>query len=333
VPSWWFAVCLATGCASSVDVPAHIERSADLVTIDPIDRDHLARLVADADARPHDEAPQFRAGIEHAHATLVGHLEHQRTAERYLLRAHELDPGCSPATLVLARFLNLRASVLDLSRVDLQAELYRVALDSDAPRQDAFHVHALLSSVHALAAWEHGQPLAALQRVRELEREMATHLVLHPDDVDAHAMAGNFELTWAGVIEVGSRRRLEAGIDALAVTTTRWRELSPGARDVGIAPNVQSVFTLALAEAQLAAGRTSDAATSYEALLDLDVPHTRAREQIEALARHRLDRLDTYAGDARLLPPWPHGPTACIACHSRTTDLPDTGLLLHRPVP
>ena len=326
-------IALAPGCASAVDMPAHLERSADLVAIDPVDRDQLARLVVDADARPDDEAPQFRAGIEHAHATLVGHLEHQRTAEHYLLRAHELAPGRSPATLILARFLNLRSSVLDLSRVDLQAELYRVALDGRGARGDGFHVHALLSSVDALAAWEHGQPLAALQRVRELERDIATHLAMHPDDVDAHAMAGSLELTWAGVIDVGSRRRLELGIDALSVVDAHWSALSPGARDVGIAPNVQSVFTLALAEAQLAAGRTSEAQTSYTTLLELDVPHTRAREQIEALAQHRLDHLDAYAGDARLLPPWPHGPTGCIACHSRTTDLPDTGLHRLRPVP
>jgi hypothetical protein len=336
---WWLAVGLVAGCSAVVDVPDHIEGSASLPASDPVDHEALARVAADAEARPGQEAAQFRAGIEHAHAALVGHFEYQEAAERYLLRAHELEPGRSPATLILARFLNLRSSALDLSRVDLQARLYGVALArardgcDPALRGDAFHVHALRSSAQALSAWDDGQPMQALHRVRRLERELAAHVAAHPDDVDAHVMAGNFELTWAGVIGVGSRRRLEAGIAYLERSLQHWPSLSAGARDVGIAPNVQSVFTLALAEAQLAAGRTEAAATTYAQLLDLDVPHTRAREQIEALARHRLDRLDAYAGEADLLPPWPHGPTACVACHARTTELPATGLHLQGRAP
>jgi hypothetical protein len=191
----------------------------------------------------------------------------------------------------------------------------------------------LLSSTRALAAWEHERPLEALHRVRRLERDLAAELVARPDDIDAHAMAGNFELTWAGVIEVGSKRRLDAGIAHMQHALDRWTQWSPGARDVGIAPNVQSVFTLALAEAQLAAGRVDDAEQTYDRLLALPVPHTRAREQIEALARHRVEHLDVYAGDPELLPPWPHGPTGCVACHARTTELPATGLHVRGAAP
>src|SRR5690606_32651595 len=141
------------------------------------------------DARPEHEAAQFRAGIEHAHAVLVGHFRHRDAAEHYLLRAHALDPGRSPATLVLARFLNLRASVLDLSRIDLQAELYRIALERElaacgaAPSDDAAHLQALLGSTLALAAWDDRRPLEALHRVRALERQLAHALTVRPEDI------------------------------------------------------------------------------------------------------------------------------------------------------
>ena len=316
---------LALGCAASVEVPPHLDldEPAALPRIDPVDPGELARLAAAADATPGDEPAQFRAGIEHAHAVMVGHLSYRDTAERYLQRAHALAPGESPATLILARFLNLRASVLDLSKIELQADLYRVAA---AREPDAFTMRAFLQSAELLEAYGDGRVLAAFRQLKQLERDLEDRARTAQDDVDTHAMAGNFALTWAGVIGVGSRRRLDDGTAYLEVQQARWDELSPGARDVGIAPGVQSVFTLALAEGHLAAARTDEARAVYKRLLELDVPHTRARAQIEAVARHRLDHLDAYAGDRDLLPPWPHGPSGCIACHARTTELPATGL-------
>jgi hypothetical protein len=271
-------------------------------------------------------------------ASLEGHLELRDHAECYLERAWQLDPGGEqvPAARVLARYLNLRSSVLDLSRIDLQVTLYAGLLEPDTPgaapaelAPEQFHFASFHAAAVALRRYGEGRPLAALREVAALERAMAERLAAHPGDIDSATMAGNFALTFAGVIPVGERRRLAAGVDYLGDQQDHWDALSPRARSVTIAPNVHSVFALFLAEGLLARGERDEAGRRYRALLDLpDQPDTAPRRQLVALAEHRLAHLDAYAGAPELLPPWPAGVTGCVACHSHAATLPTDDLYL-----
>src|SRR5690606_22922138 len=98
-----------------------------------VDLDALAAARARADAAPRDLGAQWSAGMAHVHATLAGHLEQRDDAERYLERAWAIDPAGERvnAAKVLARFLNMRSSVLDLRRLDLQIALYESLLDPE----------------------------------------------------------------------------------------------------------------------------------------------------------------------------------------------------------
>lgn len=322
-------------CALRLDAPP--PRAAEEFTEGRalVDLELLAERRAAADADPDHLEAQWKAGMAHLRASLQGHVDQRDHAERYLERAWRLDPEGErvPAARVLARFLNMRSSVLDVDKIGLQIELYESLLrrgEGEAgadPR--AFHYASFIASARALARFAEGEELAALRRVEALEREMWAHLREHPDDVDTHAMAGNFELTFAGVVPVGRRRRLAEGVEHLAVQQDRWAELSPRARSTTIAPNVRSVFLLYLAEGLLAAGEREAAAARYRQLIDLDdQPDTAPRRQLVALAEHRLAKLDAYAGELELLPPWPAGVTGCVACHAREAALPTDDLYL-----
>ncbi len=296
------------------------------------DLEELARLRAQADRDPMQLDAQWRAGMAHVRATLHGHVDQRDHAERYLERAWRLDPSAEsvPAARVLARFLNMRSSVLDLSKLHLQIELYRSLLDAHSASTghtelDArgFHFASFAAAADALDRYAEGDMLAALRKLGALERAMWGRTRERPEDIDTHAMAGNFELTFAGVIPIGVDRRLRRGVEYLEVQQDHWQQMSLPARNTGVAPNVRSVFALYLAEGLLAAGEREAAALRYEQILAFDdQPETAPREQILAVARHRLANLDAYAGSRELLPPWPAGVTGCVACHSREATLP-----------
>ena len=299
-----------------------------------VDLGRLAELRAAADAQPEQLGPQWRAGSAHLRASLHGHLEQREHAERYLERAWELDPGGEqvPAARVLARFLNMRSSVLDLSKLGLQQRLYSSQLESegeDESERARFQLECFSAAADAMQRYAQGQELAALRELDALERRMLEWMRAAPDDIDTHTMFANFELTFAGVIPVGVERRLRRGIDHLELQQDHWEQLSPRARNTAFAPNVRSVFALFLAEALLAHGDTEAARGRYEQLAGFtDEPQTRVREQLLELAAHRLAHLDAYAGDHALLPPWPAGVSGCVACHSREATLPTDDLYL-----
>jgi hypothetical protein len=295
----------------------------------------LERLRAAADAAPEQLDHQWRAGLAHVRASLQGHVDQRDHAERYLERASLLDPHAErvPAARVLARFLNMRSSVLDLTKLDLQIQLYDTLLVAHAAARepgrphdmaaDAFAFWSFAAAAKALERYAQGETLAALRELEALERAMRARVSAQPEDIDACAMAGNFELTFAGVIPVGVERRLTRGIGYLEVQQDHWDQLSPRARNTGIAPNVRSVFALFLAEALLAHGDVEAAGDRYAQLLALeDQADTAPRRQIVELAEHRLANLRAYAGAHELLPPWPAGVTGCVACHSREAALP-----------
>jgi tetratricopeptide (TPR) repeat protein len=329
---------LVAACVGQLDPPP--PRAAEQFTQGRalVDLDALAVARERADAAPDDIDAQWSAGMAHARASLQGHVELRDHAERYLERAWLLDPHADqvPAAQVLARFLNIRTSVLDLARLELQIALYESLIEPEQRERgpvtmaaEQFHFASFAAAAEALQTYDQGRTLAALRRLNRLERDMKRRAAAHPDDIDSCAMAGNFELTFAGVIPVGVERRLARGVDYLATQQDHWEQLSPRARSTAIAPNVRSVFALFLAEGLLARGDEDDAARRYRELIELeDQPDTAPRRQIVALAQHRLEHLDAYAGDRALLPPWPSGVTGCVACHSREATLPTDDLYL-----
>jgi hypothetical protein len=303
-----------------------------------VDLEALALARARADQSPDQLDVQWNAGMAHMRATLQGHVELRDHAERYLERAWLLDPEAErvPAAQVLARFLNMRSSVLDLEKLELQIALYESLLEPEqrerGPAQmdaEQFHFASFVAAAEALQTYDQGRQLAALRRLHALERAMAMRAEAHPTDIDSCAMAGNFELTFAGVVPVGVERRLARGVDYLETQQDHWEQLSPRARSTAIAPNVRSVFALFLAEGLLASGELERAERRYRELVAFDdVPDTAPRRQIVALAQHRLEHLHDYAGARELLPPWPSGVTGCVACHSREATLPTDDLYL-----
>jgi hypothetical protein len=301
-----------------------------------VDLAELAALRERADAAPNDLGEQWAAGMAHVWASLQGHIELRDTTERLLHRAWQLDPRGDrvPAAKVLARYLNMRSSVLDLDAIELQVELYAELCEPDAQAEgvaampaEQFELASLGLAAQALAEYGEGHELAAYARLRELERRMDRRLRAHPDEIDTHAMAGNFELTFAGVLPIAADDRLDQAIDHFAIQQAEWDQLSRGARNTRVAPNVRSVFALWLAEGLLAAGESARAADAYRSLIDLrEQADTGPRRQIVALAEHRLANLDRYAGADELLPAWPAGVTSCVACHSQAATLPTDDL-------
>lgn len=323
-------------CVGSFDPPP--PRTAEQFTAgrELSDLDELARLRAAAEREPTRLDAQWQAGMAHVRATLHGHVDERDHAERYLERAWRLDPEAKqvPAARVLARFLNMRSAVLDLAKLDLQIELYRALLDASSSAElelDAkrFRFASFAAAAEALDRYGEGDTIAALRQLAALERSMHVRAREQPEDIDAITMAGNFELTFAGIIPVGVDKRLRRGVAYLETQQDHWQQLSPPARNTGVAPNVRSVFALYLAEGLLAAGEIEAAARRYQQILDFpDQPDTAPREQILAVARHRLANLDAYAGTLELLPPWPAGITGCVACHSHEASLPIDDLYL-----
>lgn len=331
------ATLLVIGCVRSLDPPP--PRTADQFTQGRtlVDLDALALARAQADRAPDQLDAQWAAGMAHMRASLQGHVELRDLAERYLERAWQLDPEGErvPAAQVLARFLNMRSSVMDLDKLALQIALYESLIEPEQRERgpasmdaEQFHFASFVAAAEALRTYDEGRSVAALRRLTALERAMKLRAKQHPDDIDSCAMAGNFELTFAGVVPIGVARRLARGVDYLETQQDHWEQLSPRARSTAIAPNVRSVFALFLAEGLLASGDVDEAERRYRELLALEVPDTAPRRQIVALAQHRLAHLHDYAGARELLPPWPSGVSGCVACHSREASLPTDDLYL-----
>jgi tetratricopeptide (TPR) repeat protein len=331
-----FALALAAACHVPLSTPPPRQAEEFTEGRELVDLAELAALRERAEAAPDDLDAQWSAAIAHVSASLQGHVELRDTTERLLHRTWLLDPHGErvPAARVLARYLNMRSSVLDLEAIDLQVALYDALCESNAQAQGAsampaeqFEFASMGLAAQALAEYREGRELAALARVRQLERRMDRRLRAHADEIDTHTMAGNFELTFAAALPIGREARLERAIDHLSAQQDRWAQLSPRARNTRAAPNVRSVFGLWLAEALLAAGQSERAAEAYRRVLELrDQADTNPRRQIVTLAEHRLANLDRYVGDDELLPAWPAGVSSCVACHSQEATLPTDDL-------
>jgi hypothetical protein len=176
--------------------------------------------------------------------------------------------------------------------------------------------------------YDEGHELAAYVRVARLERRLEVRLRHHPDEIDTHAMAGNYALGFAGAIPWGRRERLERATEYLRVQQARWDELSPGARAEYMAPNVRAVWAFMLAEALTAAGDVEGARPHYKRVIESERPDSLPAVTLAEASRERLARLQAYAGRSELLPVWPAGPASCMACHSESARLPTDGLFV-----
>lgn len=317
------------GCGRSLQAPAAVELvDHRRVAASPA----LAQARVRADRSPDDFELSFDAGMGHMWSTLEGNLEHRDLAEQYLERAWRADPAAQPIARVLARFLNMRSTALDLSRIDLQIELYESVVSAPADPieagRDEFMFDCFLEAARAMRDYEEGHELAAYVRVTRLERRLAARLRHHPDEIDTHAMAGNYALGFAGALPWGKRQRLARGIEHLRVQQARWEELSPGARAEYMAPNVREVWTFMLAEALTAKGEIDEARVHYARVVEAERVGSPPRIALADASRERLSRLPEYAGRAELLPVWPAGPASCMACHSETARLPTDGLFV-----
>lgn len=300
-------VALALGCGPALrtaSVPAdHEYRSGRFAT--------PAAVFADR-----SDDPRTVRALELTHRVLDGDLSLAEPARAALVDAWQREPEAIAP--VLGRYLNLYATTLELDHVGVQVDVYeeyrgRLAAAPPSVRIAAEGHHA---SARALEALGDEHPGVALGRVQRLERRMARYLRRHPDDIDVAAMAGNFEVNFAGALPWRKRARASAGADYLERVYEQFESLSPGSRDLEVAPGVRIVFAFYLAECQLALGRTERAAQLYGALADLEGPRTGPREDLELVATHRLEHLEDYAGRMDLLPPWPSGVSSCVACHA-----------------
>ncbi|GEM_PF-1754293 len=329
----YLALC---ACIPSVTVPP-VRDAGDFANKDSIDELGLDALSRAAEQNPGDAGAQYRAGMAHVKATLVGHFSHQDLAERYLIRAYELGSGLEPETRIsqaraLGRFLNMRSSVLDTRRINLQVEVYeslQAPMTGESPRASEFHFFVFLASGKAMRAYDEGHPLRALARIRRLERVVHERTRTFPDEIDTFALGATLSSNFAGAIPVGRRRRLGVAASYFRVQQDRWQELSPGARDTEWAPNTRTVFMLARGDSLLAAGHEKEARQVYDELLSLpNEADTGVRRQLRAVARHRRNNSSVYLRDLGLLPLWPGGRASCVACHARETTLPTDDLYL-----
>lgn len=260
--------------------------------------------------------PNTVRALELTHRVLDGDLSLTEPARAALVGAWQREPDVIAP--VLGRYLNLYATTLELDHVGLQVTVYEGYRDrlEAAPSSLRFAANGHHASARALQALGEDHPGLALARVHQLERRMARHLRRHPGDIDAAAMAGNFEVNFAGALPWGKRARAKRGAAYLETVYRQFGALSPGSRDLAVAPGVRVVFAFYLAECQLALGDTQRAAEIYEELDELDGPRTGPRKDLERVAAHRLEHLDDYAGRLELLPPWPSGVSSCVACHA-----------------
>jgi tetratricopeptide (TPR) repeat protein len=284
----------------------------------------LATLVERARAAPDDPAAHKAAGLAAMRLTLAGTMSLQETAERHLERAFELDPSDRELTRALGRFYNLRAVAGDGSKADLQVRVYAAHLGPVDPRalgSSDFVAYSFSKLGEILTLRNRGKLLGALSTIEEFEEILRARTEQHPDDIEMFALAGNFAFFFAGNVPFERERRIRDAVSYFEVLRARWDELRPGARDEVFCPNTRENFMFELAEGWLALAEPERARPIYRGLTRIDGVPTRPKEQIAAVAAERLRNLERYAGDLRLMPPWPGDAANCVVCHSWTAEI------------
>ena len=276
-----------------------------------------------------DPSPTVSAdqATELAFAVIEGRHDDPAQAEAALLSARADGATDRTTTRTLARLLNLRLTEGDYSKAELQARLYDELLgdvgDPDALSQEQFSFYCFREMARAAAFAAEERDLKAFASVRDLERTLRRRRAAYPDEIETHAMAGNYALNLSAIIPVGKRHRLRDAIEALEVQQARWDEQDVLSQGLGVAPGTRAVFSLWLAELQISAGHPERAAPHFRRVVDaasLDAA-TPSVAALASRAGERLTQLEQGAAPPYPLPPWPRGRTSCVACHSQTHTL------------
>ena len=229
------------------------------------------------------------------------------------LYARRSDPN---AAAVLARLLNLPLSEGDPRYAPLQRSLYEgLAQGPHASERDAIIARGFLLASTAAEQYQRGRPLQALGTLRRLERDLEAQLE-RTDDVDLHAMLGNYAHQAGGLVPLRRAHRFDLAREHLKQVVVRFDELSPDAQGVTLGlPGVRPVFAMWRAELLRRDG-DSEAAAAYADVLEAveqadDTPALRTLAQVA-----RQHASDLRSTDDTSAPVWPHGHTACVTCHA-----------------
>jgi hypothetical protein len=240
------------------------------------------------------------------------------------LYARRHDPESSRA---LARLLNLPLSEGDLRYVGLQRSLYaKLQAGPHRTSRDALVDRGFFMASEAAVQYAEGKPGRALLTLRRLER-LLDDAIDDTDDVELHAMLGNYAHQAGGLVPWRRRHRAALASQHLEQVVTRFDELSPDAQGLTLGlPGVEPVFAMWWAEL-LQREQDPRAPQAYEHVRELiasceDTPALRA---LDSVATARLERPPARSRG----PLWPHGYTSCRTCHSREGDR-DRGEVLVR---
>jgi hypothetical protein len=296
---------------------------------------HLAELAAAADRNPRDFAAREASGLAHMNFTLAGVLRLRDRAEQDLEAAFALDPSHARLNRSLGRFYNLRAVEGDYSKAEMQVKVYAALLGDQQPEamsDSDFVAYSFFMLGRVLTAKNRGRNFEALRLVAEIEDQLAARVRAQPDNVEFRALAGNFAFFFAGNIPLDRDRRVREAVAFFEVVRARWDDLRPGARDPEHCPNTRENFMFELAEGLTVLERVGEARVIYEELAAITGPRTRAKELIAHVSEERLRNLDAYAGDMRLMPPWPSDVGNCVVCHAWSSEVPLTSLYSLEPI-
>jgi hypothetical protein len=256
--------------------------------------------------------------------TLEGVLPLRDRAELDLEAAFRIDPTDKDVTRSLGRFYNLRAVAGDYRKAELQVEVYRAHL-GDTPvatmSSSQFVAYSFSQLGEILTAKNRGRVFEALRKIEALEEQLAARVRQHPDDIEMRALAGNFAFFFAGNVPLQQRRRVQDAVEHFLVLRERWSELRVGARDPDECPNTYENFMFELAEGLLVLDRLDEAAQIHRELAKVMPPVTRAKELVAAVSAERLRNAQRYAGEMKLMPPWPSDVANCVVCHSYTSEV------------
>ncbi len=315
----------AVGCRDPAAMKRELQHPATYAELTPAQTAEVVALRDRADATPADYLAQKEAGLRMMDYALSGVLPLQPEAERYLERAFALRDDDPELLRTLGRFYNMRAVEHDFSKAALQQRVYGALLGAAKPEQlsvSQFVSYSFFQLARIIEPADERRMLVAFSRLRRLERALARRTAAAPDDVELHALAGNFALFFAGYVPVGQRKRLRRGVEHFEHVKAHWAQLRPGARDELRCPNTYENFVFELGEAYLALGDEEQARAIYAELVSVREPITSGKELIAAASEHRLAHLPEYAGRTELMPPWPSDVGNCIVCHAYTSDLP-----------
>jgi hypothetical protein len=295
----------------------------------------LAELSARADAHPDDFAARKASGLAHMNFTLAGVLRLQGRAEQDLEAAFALDSTDAQLNRSLGRFYNMRAVAGDGSKADMQVRVYHALLgdrDPLAMSDDDFVAYSFFQLGRILTKKNRGKNLEALAAVSELEEQLAARVARAPENIELHALAGNFAFFFAGNIPLARERRVREAVDYFEVVRAGWADMRPGARDPEHCPNTRENFMFELAEGHMVLGEGESARVIYTELAEITGPRTRAKELIAHVAAERLRNFDDYLGDMRLMPPWPSDVGNCVVCHAWNAEVPLDSLWVIEPI-